>query len=129
MLAITPALSHSGLGIDSHSFASHSKALAAFEQGRQELLESSEICSDICQLLTNVGHTEKVDRRTHSRELKHLLECALGRYVSENELINSAINLGYRWERVGQSAIFAMSFEDLEAIRKALPDDRPFEWW
>lgn len=129
MLERTPALSHHGFGLHAHSNASQDEALAIFEQGRQKLLNASEICSEICQQFTGIRHTSKINRRAHSLALKGLFECSLGKYVSEGEFILAAIHAGYRWERDGPSALFAMAIDDLELIRQGLPPSRPYDWW
>lgn len=93
------------------------------------MLLESEVLSGICQLLTGVRHSARIEVRAHSYSLKGLFDCALGVYCSEGEVILAVVHLGYRWERVGASARFAMSMDDLELIRKRLPPSRPYDWW
>lgn len=113
-----PLLNNNGMGYGSFH-RTKAERLEAFEEWRTELRAATDIVEQVSAwLLANIEPIRTINRRTTSYGIKHTVERATGRYVTNGQLIAAAIITGYpyaREERDSPNVCFGMSTRSLRA--------------
>jgi hypothetical protein len=84
-------------------------------RGQEQLLESSAICTKVCEWLASTRRAKAINRHRTSYGLKHTAELQIGEYVSNGVFIAAAIHCGFSYRVDGDSPymMFAMSERSL----------------
>lgn len=86
---------------------------------RVELLNSSEICTKVCDWLKDIAKIKTINKNYSSYNLKHIIEKRTG-YVSNGVLICAAIFLGFKFVVEGPNAYFNMSNKSLKQLEQLI---------
>jgi hypothetical protein len=107
-----PQLTYFGVGVYESTNEDYEEKL---RQGQEWLLESSAICTKVCEWLATIEPAKTMNRQRNSYCLKHTAERHIGAYVSNGVFIAAAIHCGFRYRRDGDSPymLFAMSERSL----------------
>ncbi len=107
-----PQLTYFGVGLYESPGEDYQEKL---RQKQEQLLESSAICTKVCEWLATIEPAKTMNRHRTSYGLKHTVELQIGEYVSNGVFIAAAIHCGFRYRRDGDSAnmLFGMSERSL----------------
>jgi hypothetical protein len=107
-----PELTYFGVGLYEGPCEDYEEKL---RQKQEQLLESSAICTKVCEWLASIEPAKTMNRHHTSYGLKHTAEREIGKYVSNGVFIAAAIHCGFRYRRDGDSPymLFAMSKRSL----------------
>ncbi len=110
-----PQLTYFGVGLYESPCEDYEEKL---RQKQEQLLESSAICTKVCDWLASIEPAKAINRYPTSYGLKHTAELQIGQYVSNGVFIAAAIHCGFRYRRDGDSAnmLFAMSERSLNRL-------------
>jgi hypothetical protein len=111
-----PQLAYFGVGLYESPITSEK-----LRQGREQLLESSAICTKVCEWLASIKRSKTINRERNSYGLKHMAEQEIGEYVSNGVLIAAAIHSGFAYRLDGDSPymMFGMSERSLNEKESA----------
>lgn len=73
------------------------------EHLRESLLNSSSQCTKICEWLRGKQKRKSVNKSMSSYGLKHLVEDAIGEYVTNGQFIAAAIHSGFTYKLIPDS--------------------------
>jgi hypothetical protein len=107
-----PELTYYGVGLYESPKQPTSEEL---RRGQERLLESSAICTKVCEWLASIEPAKAINRHRTSYGLKHTAERQIGEYVSNGVFIAAAIHCGFSYRLDGDSAnmLFAISERSL----------------
>jgi hypothetical protein len=116
-----PSLNRAGFGVHHDQRVSAEQRARDLNAGRRELIAQAEAVRRVHDwLVVNVAAIKSPT--TGSYGMKHVVEAALGEYVSNGELIAAALMAGYpmRYDG-GLNASFGMSRRDVQRLRRRYP--------
>jgi hypothetical protein len=116
-----PSLNRAGFGVHHGQRVSAEQRARDLDSGRRELTAQTDTVRRIHDwLVVNVATIKSPT--TGSYGMKHVVEAALGEYVSNGELIAAALMAGYpmRYDG-GPNATFGMSRRDVQRLRRTYP--------
>jgi hypothetical protein len=113
-----PQLTYFGVGLYESPKQLTSEEL---RRGQERLLESSAICTKVCEWLASIKRAKVMNRHRTSYGLKHTAERHIGEYVSNGVFIAAAIYSGFSYRLDGDSAnmMFAISEQALSERESA----------
>jgi hypothetical protein len=79
------------------------QAKAEFRECQDELLDSAEVCSKVCDWLADKPKIKTINQRSNSYGLKHVVEKQIDESVTNGQFIAAAIHCGFKWRREEES--------------------------
>jgi hypothetical protein len=116
-----PSLNRTGFGVHHDQRVSAEQRARDLDTGRHELITHADTVRRVHDwLVVNVAAIKSPT--TGSYGMKHVVEAALGEYVSNGELITAALMAGYPMRYAGgPNASFGMSRRDVQRLRRRYP--------
>jgi hypothetical protein len=106
-----PTLTFAGMGLEDNVRGwTKDQVAEKWKAERAELLNSSDVCTKVCEWLSKIRPIKRLNRWHSSYGLKHFAEREIGEYVSNGQFIIAAIHCGYKYGEDGTlNVCFAMS--------------------